>query len=478
MLMTMFKGALAPTISLAIYESTPVARTYSTIGYLIAIISVLSFPILPRSKFLQTMILNIPCVCIAAALTLLQIYCSVQARAHTTPKPPPSSSGPSPGAAVSHYNSSASAVCAIWLFFNIYLISTFRAARPQLKFPAIMFSIFVNVASVYAPSFPTMSAGISFTERLLEAFLTGMAVATGTSLLVFPTTVRMTFFKQSAGLIQSVQGTLKAQITYLQNLEKTDIFVRSKVATGVEDYSGSKDGAVKPLSDPEAQKLKASIAGIGELSGKIHADLPFAKREATWGKMDASDISEMWKLMQDIILPLTGMSSVTDIFERIAERWGWMTKDAVNTPAGEELAQERRDQWNEILKTLHAPFETMSDAISDGLQHTLYSLDLAKAPRSSRTQQDKQDIEANAGVIKPGEAGYVKVLEQRIRSFYENRKSTLVVLCRQRGVILDEDAFDSMSELTSKMSIKQGRDDGLIHLRNQRQLYLVLYVSD
>lgn len=173
MLIMMVKGALPPTISLAIYQSTAVAETYSTIGYLVAIMSVLSFAILPRSKFLQTMLLDIIGVCIGAAVALLQIYCSVQARAHTTPLPSSSSSGPSPGAAVSDYNSSAAVVCAIWLFFNVHLVNTLRASRPQLQFPAIMFSIFTNVASVYAPIFPTMAAGTSFVERLLEAFLTG-----------------------------------------------------------------------------------------------------------------------------------------------------------------------------------------------------------------------------------------------------------------------------------------------------------------
>ena len=113
MLMLMNKGALPPTISLAMYESTPFAEIYSTLGYLVAIMSVLSFAILPRSKFIQTMLLNVIAICIGAAVALLGIYCSVQARVHTTGTSSSSSNGPSPGAAVVGYNSSASAVCAI-----------------------------------------------------------------------------------------------------------------------------------------------------------------------------------------------------------------------------------------------------------------------------------------------------------------------------------------------------------------------------
>ena len=68
MLVMMVKGALPPTISLAIYQSTAVAELYSTIGYLVAIMSVLSFAILPRSKYIQTTLFNIIGVCIGGAI--------------------------------------------------------------------------------------------------------------------------------------------------------------------------------------------------------------------------------------------------------------------------------------------------------------------------------------------------------------------------------------------------------------------------
>lgn len=64
-------------------------------------------------------------VLIAAAIALLVIYCSVQARTHTTHPPPPTAGGPSPGARVAGYNSSASAVCAVWLFATIYFVNTY-----------------------------------------------------------------------------------------------------------------------------------------------------------------------------------------------------------------------------------------------------------------------------------------------------------------------------------------------------------------
>lgn len=146
MAVLMLKGAIPPTISLAIYQATPVANTFSTLGYLVAVMSILSFSILPRAKFIQTMSLNILGILLGSCIALLAVYSSVQARKHTTPVAVPTSNGsPSPGAAVTGYSSSASAVSAIWLFANIWFVNTLRASRPQLQFPVIM----VNLPSDY-----------------------------------------------------------------------------------------------------------------------------------------------------------------------------------------------------------------------------------------------------------------------------------------------------------------------------------------
>lgn len=115
---------------------------YQTLGYLVAIMSILSFAIMPRAKFFQTMVLNIVCTpflfryspvaekkqlgtCIGAAMTLLAIYCAVQARVHTTHALPAASGSPSPSAQARGYNSSASVVSAIWLFVNVYVVNAY-----------------------------------------------------------------------------------------------------------------------------------------------------------------------------------------------------------------------------------------------------------------------------------------------------------------------------------------------------------------
>ena len=485
MLMMMFKGALPPAISLAVYQSTSFADIYSTIGYLVAIMSVLSFAILPRSKFIQTMLFNVTGVCIGAAVTLLEISCSVQARVHTSPSVKATGNGPSPGAAVATYNSSASAVSAIWLFFNIYVVNTLRASRPQLQFPVIVYSIFANVASVYSPNFPTMVAGIAFTIRLMEAFLTGFAIATGVSLFIFPVTVRTTFFKQTTGFIAAAQGTLKAQIAYLQTLEKKDMFRSPEESDENDKDEKSKTHnkrKVKPNDDTEAQQLKSAIGALGELYGKMHTDIAFAKREIALGKLDASDIDELFKLLRGMLFPMTGMSSASDIFQRVAEQAGWMQRDIASSREN----QKDRSQWNEIMRTLHNPFQIMTEAMHDGLQHALYTLELAKPPKNQKMSKGvigydatSKDVEADGDVVSPGEPGYATYLTKRIDLFYEQRKTTLAVLCQQRGINMDANPFENPSQTTLNISTEKGNraEDPEQHAKNQRRLYLVLYVS-
>lgn len=487
MLMMMVKGALPPAISLAAYQSSAFADLYSTLGYLVAIMSVLSFAILPRSKYIQTMLFNAIGVCVGAAVALLEIYCSVQARAHTSPSVKATGNGPSPGAAVTTYNSSASAVSAIWLFFNIYLVNTVRASRPQLQFPVIVYSIFANVASVYAPNFPTMVAGIAFAKRLMEAFFTGFAIATGVSLFVFPVSVRMTFFKQSAGFIAAVQGTLKAQIAYLQTLEKKDMF-RTPTDSDEDEkdeksHRHKKRDASKPSGSVEAQQLKAALGALEELYGKMHADVRFAKRETAWGKLDASDIDELLKLFQEIMLPMTGMSSAADIFQRIAERRGWTQRETGSSAENEK----GKSQWNEIMRTLHDPFQTVTDNMHDGLQHALYTLELAKPPKKQKASKKSssdgaasKDLEADAGVMKPGDPEYATYLNKKIDVFYEQRKTTLAVWCQQRGIKMDAKPFENPSQTALNIRTENSSriEDPEEHAKNQRQLYLVLYVSE
>ena len=238
---------------------------------------------------------------------------------------------------------------------------------------------------------------------------------------------------------------------------------------------------LRKSEDTEATRLKGAIRALGELHGNLSADLTFAKREMAYGNLRADDIDEMFKLFRKIILPLTGMSSVADIFERVAEKRGWTSRHHTDKNTDEERKDMEKKELNEIMKTLHIPFETMTEALGDGLQHVLYTLKLAKPPKKKNTKGNiedvnvtDKDVEAHGNIVGPGETGYAAHLAKKIDKFYEQRKSTLAIWCKQKGIDLYSNALGN-PQTASKVDIPG--EDLQTHQRNKRQLYLILYVS-
>ncbi|MCJ1379990.1 hypothetical protein MMC17_003093 [Xylographa soralifera] len=427
--------------------------------------SVLSFSILPRSKFFQTMMFNVIGLCIGAAVALLTIYCGVQARSHTTPVSTKSSDGPAPGAPTYSYNSSASAVCAIWLFANIFAANSLRFSRPQLQFPVIIYSIFANVSSTYAPQFATMDQGIAFVKRLLEAFLAGFAIASVVNLIVFPQSSRDVVFSEASGYIAAIQGVLKAQNGYLRSLERKEMFRPLP----------KDDAEAVPEEVSAAKAFKGALAGLTALHGKLQGDLTFAKREVAYSHLGPKEIDELFQKFREILLPLIGMGSVVDIFNRIAENREWEVEESLESRkasdatdenlADHERKEKERTQWNEVMKTLHEPFELMSVAMTDGLNHTSYALGFSKPPKV----KSSNDLEASEGEVRPGDDNYGEYLSKKVKLFYEQREVTIQTWCNQRGI--------KLPYVTGKLDGEAILNDPAGDYKNQRQLYLILYAS-
>lgn len=95
------RAAVAPTIATAFFQADAVAKTYTTLGYLVCIITILAVPIMPRAKYFQSLIMSLIAVCFGAALALLGLWTAVKARENTLP----ADSTPT------GYNSSSAAVC-------------------------------------------------------------------------------------------------------------------------------------------------------------------------------------------------------------------------------------------------------------------------------------------------------------------------------------------------------------------------------
>lgn len=279
------------------YQSQVVAEFFTTLGYLISIVGVLSLAILPRGKFLMNMLFTAVAIGFAAALAMLALWSAIQARINTTPPDLPP--------AKYRYNSSQSAVCGVWLFFTTWLGNFARAKAPTLNLPIITYSILVNVACTYGPFLQTVPQAEAFVKKLVAAMLTGLALSLGVNLFFFPVSSRMVVFKEMAGAIGLMRKTVSLQKAYLVRLESDDMFAVVTRTTTSPLLQDGKDGNPRLTKEAKAaMALKQVTDQLGELAGKLNADMVFAKRDIAWGHLDARDLSDMMTLFRNVYIPV------------------------------------------------------------------------------------------------------------------------------------------------------------------------------
>ncbi|CAK4030632.1 hypothetical protein DOTSEDRAFT_68258 [Lecanosticta acicola] len=461
-LLMMLKGSLPPTIGIAIYQAPDVANQYQTIGYLIAIASILGMCIMPRGKFLQSMLLNIIGIGIGASVNLLALYCGIQARLHTT----------APGAPPTGYNSSQSAVLAVWLFVQTYLTNALRARLPQFQFPVILYSIFTIVSLTYGTQFPSMTYAVSFMERLLEGFLTGFGLATAVALFFVPVSSRTVVFKEMSGYLNVLGGMLKGQGAYLASLEGFDPEVerrRMEEAKDEEKKKKKKKGGKKDgmgfMETKDSVKLKGMMEQLYGLHTKLPADIKCAKREFAIGKLSSTDIGEVFKRMKPIMIPVMGLNTVIDILRRRAEQGGWTDEH----PDEQEAKTEQRsiENLHQLMHALHEPFATMSSSINRAFQHVLITLEIEKRPKKGKQDEENRDNTA------PGSAGFAEAYKEQLDDFFENKKRNLRDWCAEHGIHIPDDFFESASVRPEDLDLANKH----IRRRSQRQLFFGLYVE-
>lgn len=459
-IMMMFKGSLPPTIAIAMYQAPAVAAQYQTIGYLIAISSILGMCIMPRGMFLQNMLLNLVGICVAASMCLLALYTGIQARLHTTP----------PGAPPTGYNSSQAAVLGVWLVFQTYLTNALRAALPQFQFPVILYSIFMIVSLTYGTQFPTMTYAISFMKRLLEGFLTGFGLATGVSLIVVPVSSRKVVFKEMSGYLNLLGGMLKIQGQYLQSLEGFEVEEAKKQKTEEmqkkEKKATKDDGGLRFLETGESAKLREMMEKLYGLHTKLPADIQFAKREVAIGKLSSKDIGDVFKKTRPIMIPIMGLNTVIDILRRKAEAEGW--RDDTSTEEQAKTRERSIENLHKLMHVLHEPFTTMSTSINNAFQHVLITLEIEKPPKKKKTDEESQEDKAA-----PGSASFVEAFKKQLDDFFESKKRDLRKWCRENGIHLPDDFFESSYVRPEDLEVANEH----IREESQRQLFFALYVE-
>lgn len=423
---------------------------------------------MPRAKFIQMMIFDVLAICIASCFALLTMYSSVKARQHTET------------GTTASYNSSASAVSGIWLFFQIWLVHTFRAKYPQFQFPVVLYSIFANVSSIYAPQETSMTSAIALVVKLLKTFLSGLALSSGVSLFVFPMTSRKAVFKQMGGYIKGLRGALSAHAVYFETLERDDMFGRAETY----DSSQEKWGKQGKVYSPEAEAIRGAVRGITDLHAKLHGDLTFAKREFALGKLGPDDIQSIFRHLRQIMVPVVGLSFVVDIFQRLSDYNRWNEPiDANAEPIPGHVREQVVRDWNDIMRAVHDPFERMIQTIDEGLLHTSYVLHLEKRPKrvavastaSEGAEEAEKDVEASAGNTRPGDRGFSENYSQKLSEFRSAKRIALQTWAEEKGVSLPPDFFDHPPVDSLKGDFFDA--SASYQDRSRRQLYLFLYME-
>ncbi|KIX06506.1 uncharacterized protein Z518_04482 [Rhinocladiella mackenziei CBS 650.93] len=444
-------------LTIARYQDAGVARHYSTIGYLIPIMSLFVVPILPRARFLQNFFVTCFLTCLAAAISLLYMWTAIKARQNTTHLSEERNNGPVPGAEIVPYNAAASACLAVWFFFVLWLYNTFRAYRPQYFLPLIVFSIFINITATYGCIFPTMEQAYSLTRFLLDTFFVGFGIAFAVHFVVLPITTRDLVTLMLNEYLHHLKVVFDAQGALIHSLPARDWGVVSGTSSleGESDNSNP-DERITPW--PEADTWRTATAAATESQVKIHSEMRYVKREFAWSKLAATDFVCITKLLKNILVPVAGMETVIQVGDRVEKQGGWASmkppKDGSSSGVSEpSMDEEEKERWGWFFDQIHEPYKQLERAMIDGLDYAFHTMGITKKPMFSTSPE----LEARGADSLDGK-GFAKYLEGTIDNFLTEREGPLREWCRLNGM-------DDSKETSSRK---------LLHQRHRSQLYLIL----
>jgi hypothetical protein len=265
--------------------------------------------------------------------------------------------------------------------------------------------------------------------------------------------------------LKGLQKALDAYSRYILSLPTRDWFGTKE---GSKDSGSEKDSEHYPStrSHPwlEADALKSLVSEVTELQVKITSELRYAKREFAWGKLGPKDLDNVCALLKKILLPVLGMESLIHVTDRLEKRGGWaaVVPNADHALSDRELnALEAKEieQWGWIFEQYSFPIHQLQRTMNEGIEHALYTLELAKRPKS----HIKTDLEAHNSEITPGGKEFAKHLKDRIDQFLVHREGPLKEWCSSKG--MDE----NLHRVTNPLEYP-------FHQRHQSQLYLILDV--
>lgn len=279
-----------------------------------------------------------------------------------------------------------------------------------------------------------------------------MAIATGVSLCVKPTSCRQVIFGDFTRCLTGIQNVVKAQLIYMESLEEHNMFQPSK----------------------EADALRTTINALRAAQAKAFADIPAMKKEIAYGRFAGPQLAEVHRLIRRAFLPVTGVGTIIDFFERIARLRGWQYA-VLDESEGNVIPESERAtmfKYQSMMKMLHEPFAQVAHAMQNACEHVMLVLRLKKA-RKVRVAPSKLtdgDVEAKGAVSQPGDRDFARYLEREIERFHGSREGIFRSWCVLNDV--------PIVGISSEAHFHWPRDDENNPAgHRQRQLLVLLYVS-
>jgi hypothetical protein len=276
--------------------------------------------------------------------------------------------------------------------------------------------------------------------------------------------------KQLTRYLEGLQNCLEAYKTLLQSLEDHDALSDLLI--------------IGRAPRPEVKAVAGATTALTTLHGQIQTDLPLAKREIAYGKLSPDDLKDINRLLRFVLLPVVGLNSLVDILQQLATYRGWTEERIINQDEKEKVERDRLTQeWSSNMKLVHKPFEEIIDVMKEAIEHILLQLRFKSQPKPGKSAADvdastpeiENDIESAAQATAPGDPGFASYLTKKSEDFYQGKHLTLVEWARKRGISLPDDFF-SHPDVGTYVVPEELKDEA-VHQQNQRQLFLLLYVS-
>jgi hypothetical protein len=294
------------------------------------------------------------------------------------------------------YNSSAAAVTAIWLLFNIYIVSFVRSVRKELMLPCITFTLFVGVISSFAPTLPSMAAGIEIVVQLVEINLSGFAISAAVTLLVFPETSRGRFCRLVGRFVDEVERCLAVKVA-AADVRLGPGVVRDEKAQ-IESATSYRNGKAN-----EERRDAASVAALMDVFNSIDQELKYAHVELGYGIMNAQDLLTVRELLLEILQPIMGLMASIDFLET-----------QISNTALESQREALGREHDAAIKVHELIMDTLRFAVASLLQHKCRSSEQSMKEMSADRLEAGHTPDTNRPLT-------LADLESRLRAAREER---------------------------------------------------------